>query len=164
MMRLEDVCLSCWGNFGLFSGANLLAVSFRKGIEEIPFLRTYLDPSSASHSRLDVVSACGKSSVTFRGLRHRKKQTTGLVQRGNSGKSTYQHCLSLTQMLNYGLFTYIWLVLGVNVGKYTQYIEHLGNTSGSMIFPNIYIYILCIYIYFGWFSTMTCKKGKSIIS
>ena len=26
----------------------------------------------------------------------------------------------------YGLFTYIWVVLGVNVGKYTTHIEHLG--------------------------------------
>ena len=26
----------------------------------------------------------------------------------------------------YGLFTYIWVVLGVNVGKYTSPIEHLG--------------------------------------
>ena len=26
----------------------------------------------------------------------------------------------------YGLFTYIWVVLGINVGKYTSSIEHLG--------------------------------------
>ena len=26
----------------------------------------------------------------------------------------------------YGLFTYIWVVLGVGVGKYTSPIEHLG--------------------------------------
>ena len=32
----------------------------------------------------------------------------------------------LSRCSMYGLFTYIWVVLGVNVGKYTSPIEHLG--------------------------------------
>ena len=42
----------------------------------------------------------------------------------------------------YGIFTYIWVIYGVNVGKYTIHVtwmiwEYLGYTY-------IYIYIICV--------------------
>jgi hypothetical protein len=34
-----------------------------------------------------------------------------------------------TQMLHvYGIFSYIWAIFGVNVGKYSSTMEHLGYT------------------------------------
>ena len=36
----------------------------------------------------------------------------------------------MTQMLHgAGIFTYIWLIFGVNVGKYSSTMEHMGEDN-----------------------------------
>ena len=37
----------------------------------------------------------------------------------------------------YGIFTYIWAILGVNVGKYSSTMEHLGFCRASVIVVSI---------------------------
>ena len=36
-------------------------------------------------------------------------------------------CLKMPICSMYGIFTYIWVIFGANVGKYSSTMEHIGN-------------------------------------
>ena len=45
---------------------------------------------------------------------------------GNNITLVYPRCSM------YGIFTYIWVIFGVNVGKYSSTMEHLGIAMGKL--------------------------------